>query len=129
MDYSKFITPKHRELLKQARDTYGEPAQMLVSIEELCELICVCAKFLRFKNSDTARSKLHDQAVDEVADTLVVLDHIMNIFDLTPVDIGDRTDAKMARMSRWLQESTSQEQTMIDRKVETHHQTSLFDKE
>lgn len=128
MEFSRFITPKHRKVLQRARDTYGNTAQILVSVEELCELACVCSKFPRFEDADVARAKLHDKAIDEVADALVVLDHIISIFDLTPVEIGSRVDAKVARMERWLDTSTSQSQTMIDREVDDP-QMSLFDKE
>lgn len=128
MEFSRFITPKHRKVLQKARDTYGDTTQILVSVEELCELACVCAKFPRFEDADVARAKLHDKAIDEVADALVILDHVISIFDLTPVEIGSRVDAKVARMERWLDTSTSQSQTMIDREVDDP-QMSLFDKE
>lgn len=127
METSRFVTPKHREILKKARDTYGDTTQILISVEELCELACVCAKFPRYEDSDVARKKLHTQALDEVADTLIVLDHIVNIFDLTPVEVGERVEAKIARLDRWLHTSTSQSQTMIDRKVDEHpDQMTLF---
>lgn len=129
MEFSRFVKPKHREVLKKARDTYGDTTQILVSVEELNELSCVCAKFPRYEDPDRARKELHSKAVDEVADVLIVIDHIINIFDLTPVDIGERVEAKVARMERWLNASKSQSQTMVDRKVELNHQTSLFEKE
>ena len=129
MEFSRFVSPIHREVLKKVRDTYGNTAQILVSVEELNELSCVCAKFPRYEDPDRARKELHNKAVDEVADVLIVLDHIINIFDLTPADIGNRIEAKVARMKRWLNVSTSQSQTMVDRKVEFNHQTSLFEKE
>ena len=112
------------------RDTYGDTTQILISVEELCELACVCAKFPRFEDSDIARNKLHKQALDEVADTLIVLDHIVHIFDLTPVELGERVEAKIARLDRWLHTSTSQSQTMMDRKVDEHpDQMTLFNEE
>lgn len=127
METSRFVTPKHREILKKARDTYGDTTQILISVEELCELACVCAKFPRYEDADVACKKLHTQALDEVADTLIVLDHIVNIFDLTPVEVGERVEAKIARLDRWLHASTSQSQTMIDRKVDEHpDQMTLF---
>lgn len=129
MDFSRFITARHRETLKKARDTYGDTTQILVSVEELNELSCVCAKFPRFEDPDTAREKLYSKAVDEVADVLIILDHVINIFGLTPVDLGERINAKVARMDRWLNASTSQSQTMVDREVSVSNQTSLFDKE
>ena len=128
MEFSRFVNPKHREVLKKARDIYGDTTQILISVEELNELSCVCAKFPRYEDPNRARKELHSKAVDEVADVLIVLDHIINIFDLTPVDIGERVEAKVARMERWLNASTSQSQTMVDRKVELNHQISLFDK-
>ena len=129
MEFSRFVTPKHRDILKKARDTYGDTTQILVSGEDLNELSCVCAKLPRYEDPGRARKELHNKAVDEVADVLIVLDHIISIFDLTPVDIGERVEAKIARMERWLNASKSQSQTMVDRKVELNQQTSLFDKE
>ena len=129
MEFSRFVTPKHRQVLKKARDTYGDTTQILVSVEELNEWSCDCAKCPRYEDPDRARRELHSKAVDEVADVLIVLDHIITIFDLTPVDIGERVEAKVARMERWLNASKSQSQTMVDRKVELNHQTSLFEKE
>ena len=129
MDFCRFITQKHRNLLQKARDTYGDTTQILISVEELNELSCVCAKFPRFENPDRARKELHSKAIDEVADVLIVLDHIINIFDLTPVEIGERIEGKIGRMERWLNKSSSQAQTMVDRKVELNHQECLFDKE
>lgn len=129
MDFSQFITPKHQKVLQKARDTYGDTTQILVSVEELNELSCVCAKFPRFEDPSLAREKLYDKAVDEVADVLVILDHIINIFGLAQADVRERVDAKVARMERWLDASTSQAQTMIDRKVSVNNQISLFDKE
>lgn len=129
MDFCRFITQKHRNLLQKARDTYGDTTQILISVEELNELSCVCAKFPRFEDPDRARKELHSKAIDEVADVLIVLDHIINIFDLTPVEIGERIEAKIGRMERWLNKSSSQAQTMVDRKIELNTQECLFDKE
>ena len=129
MEISKLVTTKQRELLKKARETYGDTTQILISVEELCELACVCAKFPRYEDPDIARKELHSKVIDEVADTLIVLDHIVNIFGLTPVEIGNRVDAKMARMKRWLSASDSQAQTMVDRDVTPeppYEQLSMF---
>lgn len=129
IEFSRFINPSHREVLKKARDTYGDTTQILVSVEELNELSCVCAKFPRYEDPDRARRELHSKAVDEVADVLIVLDHIINIFDLTPMDIGERVEAKVARMKRWLNASTSQSQTMVDREVTVNNQVSIFEED
>lgn len=117
MDVTRFINKKQREVLAKARETYGDTAQILVSTEELCELAAVCSKYPRYKTQEKAQDELHDKAVDEVADVLIVLDHVINIFGLTPVDIGDRIAGKIARLERWLNTSNSMEQTTVDREV------------
>lgn len=118
MEISRFVTKEQRAVLAKARETYGDTNQILVSTEELCELAAVCAKYPRYDTVEAARTALHDSVVDEVADTLIVLDHIVNIFDLTPVDIGERVKKKVVRLDRWLHTSTSIQQTTIDRAVE-----------
>lgn len=117
MDVTKFINKKQREVLAKARATYGDTAQILVSTEELCELAAVCSKYPRYETKEKAQDELHDKAVDEVADVLIVLDHVINIFGLAPVDIGDRVAGKIARLERWLNTSNSMEQTTVDREV------------
>ena len=53
------ISNKNLEILKRARDTYGNKNQILVCIEELNELACVLAKFPRYNNEEDAVEKLH----------------------------------------------------------------------
>ena len=117
MDVTRFISKKQQEVLAKARETYGDTAQILISTEELCELAAVCSKYPRYKTKKKAQDELYDKAVDEVADVLIVLDHVINIFGLTPVDIGDRAAGKIARLERWLNTSNSMEQTTVDREV------------
>lgn len=117
MEVTRFISKRDRQVLAKARETYGDTAQILVSTEELCELAAVCSKYPRYKTREKAQDELHDKAVDEVADVLIVLDHVINIFGLTPVDIGDRIAGKIARLERWMNASNSMEQTTVDRYV------------
>lgn len=117
MDVTRFINKKQREVLAKARETYGDTAQILVSTEELCELAAVCSKYPRYQTKEKAQDELYEKAVDEVADVLIVLDHVINIFGLTPVDIGDRVAGKIARLERWMNTSNSMEQTTVDREV------------
>ena len=119
MEISKFVTKQHREVLAKARETYGDTKQMLVSAEELCELAAVCTKYPRYDTKSKARKDLYSKAVDEVADVLIVLDHIVNIFGLVPVDITSRVEGKIDRLNRWLTASSSMEQTTIDRVVKS----------
>lgn len=109
------ISPEDREVLARVRKIYGTTAQLLVTIEELDELSKVCCKFPRYENPETAREKLHDKAVDEVSDVIVVLDHIFDIFDLDWEEVVNHIPTKVERVKRWLSKSNSMEQTTIDR--------------
>lgn len=108
---------RHKEILSRIRETYGNTTQILVSNEELCELAAVCAKFPRYTDPEKARSELHSAAVDEVADVMIILDHIISIFGLSENEVHDRISGKVDRITRWLSESNSQEQTTVDREV------------
>lgn len=106
-----------KEVLSLIRKTYGNTTQILVSNEELCELAAVCAKFPRYNDPEKARSELHSAAIDEVADVMIILDHVINIFQLDDLEIRARIQGKIDRIRRWLSESSSQEQTTVDREV------------
>lgn len=108
---------RYKRILSDLRKTYGNTTQILVSNEELCELAAVCAKFPRYKDPDKARAELHSAAIDEVADVMIILDHVINIFRLKDEDIRKRIDGKLDRIVRWLAESSDQEQTTVDREV------------
>lgn len=117
----RVITPllsdQQRAVLSVARSTYGETGQILVALEELCELAAVCAKYPRYDDKDKARQELHEKAVDEVADVLIVLDHIVSIFRITPEEVQSRAARKIERLHRWLCASDRMEQTTVDREV------------
>lgn len=112
------LTNEQKEVLQQCRDTYGDVAQILVSIEELNELACVLAKYPRYDDHVKAITELRDKALDEVADVVIVLDHIVNILGLTETDISNRIDKKIHRVTRWLDTNNKFSQTLIDRNVE-----------
>lgn len=111
------LTDEQKTILARARATYGDVAQLLVSIEELNELACVCAKYPRYNNRYDALDKLYEKAVDEVADTLIVLDHIINIFGITDERLKSRIKAKCERLNRWLEDSKDLQHTTEDREV------------
>ena len=108
---------RYKRILYDLRKTYGSTTQILVSNEELCELAAVCAKFPRYKDPEKARSELHSAAIDEVADVMIILDHVINIFQLKDEEIRKRIGGKLDRIVRWLAESSDQEQTTVDREV------------
>lgn len=125
MEITRFVKPKQRELLAKARATYGDLAELSVSAEELNELAIMCNKFCRYKTKESAQEALHDSVLTEVADVLIVLDHIVSIFDLTPVEILEQVNGKIKRLEGWLNKSNDMEQTTIDREIPGQTQIAL----
>ena len=107
-----------REILKKARETYGNRNQLLVSIEELNELACVLAKYPRYEDDAKATQELYDKALDEVADVYTILEHVKAIFGITEEALWIRRSAKAGRLQRWLSHSNSMTETVKDRAVE-----------
>lgn len=112
------LTDKQKEILQQCRETYGDTAQILVSIEELNELACVLAKYPRYDDPNRAVAELKNKALDEVADVFIVLDHITNILELNDQEISERITKKVQRVERWIDTNDKFSQTLVDRKVE-----------
>lgn len=111
------LTDEQMQVLADIREKFGATTQILVSMEELCELACVCAKYPRYDDPTEAREKLYQSAVDEVADVTVVMNHIVNIMNLDMNDVNNRIAAKVNRVARWLKEGNTQDITTKDRTV------------
>jgi hypothetical protein len=105
--------------LKRARDTYGSKNQIAVCVEELAELIKVLAKYFRYDDV-TAVEKLRQDALDETTDVYIILEHVKAIFNLRNGEINEHTEAKLERLSRWLNHSSDISYTMEDREVKQH---------
>ena len=112
------LTTKQKDILKQCRETYGDTAQILVSMEELNELACVLAKYPRYDTHDRAVSELREKALDEVADVFIILDHIVNILELSDQELAQRIEKKIQRVTRWMDTNNKFSQTLVDRVVE-----------
>lgn len=112
------LMEEQKKILSQCRETYGDTAQILVSIEELNELACVLAKYPRYDDRMKAVTELKEKALDEVADVFIVLDHIVNILDLDDAEVAERITRKISRVSRWLRTNDKFSQTLVDRAVE-----------
>ena len=104
-------------ILKDARDTYGNKNQILVCMEELNELACVLAKYPRYEDESKATLELYDKTLDEVADVMIILDHVKNIFKISDEALDARISKKVSRLARWLLHSNSMQETIDDRVV------------
>lgn len=111
------LTTEQQQLLKKARDTYGNKNQILVCMEELNELSCVLAKYPRYEDSEQATLELQEKILDEVADVYVILEHVKAISNISNNLVEQRIEKKLERMNRWLNHSESMEETVRDRMV------------
>lgn len=107
----------HR-LLETAQATYGYANQVVVAIEELCELGAVLSKYPRYDFHDDAVEALRDKVLEETADAIIVLRHIQMIFGIQPSELEDMMDKKLNRLKRWLEsDDKSFHHTTEDRAV------------
>ena len=111
------MNESQKSLLKKARDTYGNKNQILVCMEELNELGAVLAKYPRFKREEDAAVNLRQNVLDEVADVTIILEHVKSIIGITDEMLDDRITKKLERLERWLEHSTSMQETIDDRAI------------
>lgn len=105
-------------VLAKLRQMYGNKFQIMVCIEELNELACVLCKYPRYRLEEQAVGELRDKVLDEYVDVCIILEHVKAIFHLTDTEIARHYDAKLDRVSRWVDsENKTPEQTLIDREV------------
>lgn len=108
----------HR-LLETAQANYGYANQVVVAIEELCELGQVLAKYPRYDFHDDALAALKDKVVEETADVCIMIRHIQMIFGIQPDELESMMDKKLNRLKRWLEnDDKSFQHTTEDRAVE-----------
>lgn len=114
---SVYFNDDDQKVLSGLRETFGEGAQILVCVEELSELTGVLTKYPRYSDKDKAKESLHDKALDEVADVLIILEHATSILGLTQEEVNDRIHKKLARASRWLENGKTMQVTLDIRRV------------
>lgn len=91
------------KLLQTAQETYGYANQVVVAIEELCELGAVLSKYPRYDFHDDAMKALRDKVVEETADVVIMLRHIQMIFGIQPDELEAMMDKKLHRLKRWME--------------------------
>ena len=113
------MNKKQLHVLQQARVIYGFKTQIAVSAEECCELAKELLKYLRYETHDLAVKETKDSVVSEVADVTIILDHIMNVFEISEDELNQAIEQKIQRLSRWLNTNESIEYTTKDRELST----------
>lgn len=121
-----YLSHGAKSTLALARATYGDRNQISVAIEELNELACVLCKYIRYNSQEEAVAALKQNVVDELADVVVVMDHIKALFDVSDKLIQQRAEEKVLRVGNWLNKSKSMHQTLVDREVPTLQRQESF---
>ena len=107
------------KILELARQTYGPKAQIAVSAEECCELAKELLKYLRYETHETAVKNTRNNVISELADVIIISDHITNIFNITQQELNLEIEVKIERLQRWIKNSNSFEHTTEDRELKT----------
>lgn len=97
---------KNPEVLEDAIDRYGAPAQIDMAIEEMSELTKALLKNRRNFAGATAneRSRLREAIIEEAADVIVTVVQVIMIY-AGPEEIQDAVDFKINRLRERLPES------------------------
>jgi NTP pyrophosphatase (non-canonical NTP hydrolase) len=90
--------------LADAREKYGSRNQVMVAAEECVELCKVLLKYPRFKTHGKAMEKLREDAIDEMADVILILDHVRSIFDVSDKDLHTHMKGKLQRLREWIED-------------------------
>lgn len=119
MNPEKLFTPLDAETLQAARETYGPFRQIGVAAEECTELAKELIKAFRFDEFSTAVERTKENVVDEVADVFIILDHVINLYDITMQDLTPHISQKMTRLRYWLEHDDRMEFTTEYRNLDT----------
>lgn len=112
------LFPGTLSILAEARETYGNKNQLLVSVEELCELSSVCTKYPRYSTHEKAVAELRGHVLEELGDVFNAIDHIQAIFGITDEEVVESAALKADRLARWLSKSSGMEITTQDREIQ-----------
>lgn len=118
MNPEVLFTLRDTKTLQAARDTYGAHKQIGVAAEECTELAKELIKVFRYDDFEDAVKNTKDNVVDEVADVLIVLDHVLNLYNIKEKDLIPHISKKMRRLRYWLNNSDSIEFTTQHRTID-----------
>ena len=111
------FTRRGLQTLQRARETYGPHKQIGVAAEECTELAKELIKAFRYDSFDDVVKNTKENVVDEVADVLIVLDHVLKLYNITSQDLQPHVTKKLQRLEYWLDNSDSIEFTTKCREI------------
>ena len=118
MNPEKLFSVQDAITLQTAREIYGPHKQIGVAAEECVELAKELMKAQRYDNFDDAVKYTKRQVLNEVADVLIVLDHVINLYSITTKQLQPFVTNKMERLRYWLKNSNSIQFTTTHRDTE-----------
>ena len=97
--------PDQREVIRR----YGPDAQAMVHTEELAELIQAVSKMRRMRNKHADDTEAFQNLVEEMADVVVCLAQMQQMYRATDELIQSAVNRKCARMEARLREDGDRE--------------------
>jgi NTP pyrophosphatase (non-canonical NTP hydrolase) len=100
-----YLSPEQESAVKmRSIARYGADTQTTVCMEECAELIQAISKLKRFNPEDltnmVGRNELIENLYEEMADTLICFDLLVEIYGLKPSDLRRMVDHKVWRMKQ-----------------------------
>lgn len=100
-----YLTPEQESAIKMRSIAwYGHDMQTTTCMEECAELIQAISKLKRFNpedpNNKVGRSELIENLTEEMADVLICIDMLTEIYGLKFSDVRSMIDHKVWRMKR-----------------------------
>ena len=84
---------------------FGEDAQAMIHMEECAELIQAVSKLRRIRNSDRDDSAATYNLVEEMADVLICLEQMQEIYGISDQELQAMVEKKCLRQEARLRES------------------------
>lgn len=83
---------EQKQVCGEIAQHYGQKKQEIQAVQELSELICVLTR-----RQDQRTATYSAQVLDEIADSLIMIEQIRQIHNISEIELADRIDYKLSR--------------------------------
>ena len=83
---------EQRQVCGEIAEHYGQKKQEFQAVQELSELICLLTR-----RPEQRTPTFTAQLIDEIADSLIMIEQIRQIHFISDYELSDRIDYKLAR--------------------------------
>lgn len=84
-----------KDILQEAIDTFGRPAQLRQATEEMAELIVLLMKDFRLED-------VRDRVIDEVSDIEIMMEQLKKIYNIHS-EVEKRKEYKKLKLSKYIE--------------------------